>query len=404
MNIHNTFFYVLKKIINIPETLFGEWEKDAEKSVQQLIFNDFIISNVLIRQKNILIKEKYIFLNKYLSNPFITAKQKEKFINNFNKIQKTSFALSKFAYICKYKMSKIVVDYDLGLNPIDMSKQNSVCLLQNNNRYMFNITDLINIITTALSNSPMFFSEPLISKNPFNNVPFNKSTLYNIYFYIRERTLINNELIHLYFLSNFNLDNFETDNEAIIREYAIKKYVDTTIIDSLYNSILTMLQHFNYKNPNYFINIHPEFPKKKLVETMRPYLLLYYTYYYSLIDIKKRNAKITFNKKLREFNMFNPSFGKKLIKVETSYLNKKVSNYKNTYIYDDKCIIFNEEDNTFLTSHLSNRKMIDEQNIVPFVFNFNSNLNNASEEGEFYDDNDGPEDNISTEEDEDSLS
>jgi hypothetical protein len=390
MNIHNTFFYVTKKIINIPQTMFGEWEKDTEKSVQQLIFNDFIISN------NILIKQKYTFLNKYLNNPFITEEQKSKLFQNFNKIQRTSFALSKFAYVCKYKMSKIVVDYDLGLNPIDMSKNNSVCLLQNNNRYMFNVTDLINIITTALSNSPMFFSEPLISKNPFNNVPFNKSTLYNIYFYIRERTLINDQLIQLYFLANFDLDKFETDNEAIIRDYAIKKYVDTTITDSLYNSVLTMIQIFNYKNQNYYINIHPEFPKKQLVDIMRPYLLLYYTYNFSLTHIKKRDSKITFNKKLREFYMFNPNFGKKLIKVETTRTTNS-NGYKNTYIYDDKYINFNEEDDTFLTSHLSNRKMIDEQNIVPFIFNLN--LNNVAEEGVFYDDNDPPEDNISSGED-----
>jgi hypothetical protein len=41
--------------------------------------------------------------------------------------------------------------------------------------------------------------------------------------------------------------------------------------------------------------------------------------------------------------------------------------------------------------------MIDEQNIVPFIFNLN--LNNVAEEGVFYDDNDPPEDNISSGED-----
>ena len=41
---------------------------------------------------------------------------------------------------------------------------------------------IINIIETAIGNSPNFFSEPLSPLNPYNNQEFTISTLYNIYF------------------------------------------------------------------------------------------------------------------------------------------------------------------------------------------------------------------------------
>ena len=65
------------------------------------------------------------------------------------------------------------------------------------------------IINNALSNSPDFFSVPLVIKNPYNNVPFNKSTLYNIYFNIMSKTYIVSELIHKFFLTNFDINKFD---------------------------------------------------------------------------------------------------------------------------------------------------------------------------------------------------
>ena len=143
-----------------------------------------------------------------LNNIFLTEQQKEDFINIFCKIQKMYFALSRFAYIYRYNKAKVVVDTDLCLNKIDINNKNSICLFQEKNKYYFRINDLINIINNALSNSPDFFSVPLVIKNPYNNVPFNKSTLYNIYFNIMSKTYIVSELIHKFFLTNFDINKF----------------------------------------------------------------------------------------------------------------------------------------------------------------------------------------------------
>jgi hypothetical protein len=345
----NTFFLIIKKYFKITDNTFQNLD-----SLQKIIFFMFI------SKKEVSLEIKFKYFNDQINNIFLTEEQKNDFINIFCKIQKIYFALSRFAYIYKYKKAKIVVDFDLCLNPIDINNKNSICLLQEKNKYYFRINDLINIINTSLANSPMFFSEPLISKNPYNNIPFNKSTLYNIYFNIISKTFIVSELINKFFLSNFDLDKFEKDNEYLIREHSIQKYVKNTDIDTLYNLILLMIDNYNDDYNNYNDNdnkiiIHKNFPKKILVDVMRPYLNLYYSYKYSLINTKKLQSKNILYKKLRDFYVFNPSFGRQQIKINHYFTKNKNKKYKNIYTYNDKHIIFYEESKSFLTSHLSDK-------------------------------------------------
>ena len=54
----------------------------------------------------------------------------------------------------------------------------------------------------------MFFSEPLPSKNPYNNLPLTKSNLYNIYFFIKFNTNIYDDLLFKFFHCDFNMTIF----------------------------------------------------------------------------------------------------------------------------------------------------------------------------------------------------
>ena len=65
-----------------------------------------------------------------------------------------------------------------------VNDKNEFCLFQENNKYLFTIQDLIKIIHNSIANTSNFFNNPLAIKNPYNNMLINKSTLYNIYFFI----------------------------------------------------------------------------------------------------------------------------------------------------------------------------------------------------------------------------
>jgi len=347
----NTFFLIIKNYFKITDNYFQNLD-----SLQKNIYFIFI------NQKKYSIKNKFKYFIEQINNIFLTIEEKEDFINVFCEIQKTYFALSRLAYIHKYKRAKIVVDFDLCLNPIDINNKNSICLFQEKNKYYFRINDLINIIDAALSNSSNFFSDVLISKNPYNNVPFNKSTLYNIYFSVISKTFIVSELFQKFFLSNFDIDKFEKDYEYLLREYSIQNFVKNTNCDMLYGSVLLMLDQYNYNNYNNIndadedtIKIHYNFPKKQLVNIMRPYLLLYYTSKYSLINTKKNDTKKILYKKLDDFYNFNPNFGRIIIKMHPYFSKNNIKKYKYTYTYNDKHISFNQDFKCFLTSHISDK-------------------------------------------------
>ena len=337
----NIFFYIAKTILIIPERLFDPIGQD--------FLQIFLFSSLNLNHKN---QSKFSYLNDTMSNVFLTENQKDTYLNNFCKFQKTLTSLSRFAYIYKFNKSKTVVTLDLGLNTIDTNGKDTIILLQNKNKYLFRINDLINVIETSITHSYMLFADPLVSKNPYNNVPFNKSTLYNIYFFMRCKSLIIPELIHKFFLTNFSLSTYKTDYEYLLREHAIKRYINYSDDDTLYDCTTEMIYEYGENK----IKIDPSFPKNKLSTIMRPYLLLFYMSKHSLINLNKHKARIALNCKLKKFVNFNPLFGRKIIKIE-KYWSKKIGKqtYRTFNTYNDKHINFeNQDDSTevFLGSHL----------------------------------------------------
>jgi len=294
-------------------------------------------------------------LKKLLENIFISKGLKEKIIVAFSNAQKKYFSLAKFANLYRYKKYKTVVTNDLSLNPLDINDINTFVLIQSKSVYLFYLNDLIHIIETAITNAPNFFTEPLMPKNPYNNQTFNLSTLYNIYFKMKESPRLISVLFHLFFLEGFNTRAFNNNNETMLRNIAIEKYIMNSPANTLYKSVILML------NDNFYtkrLQIHIDFPKSLLVEIFRPFLLYYYRNHYGLNDERIYNYTTSLSSKLKQFYEFNKFFGRKNVKVIT--------------YYDTTKPLFTANNKKFKTIHTFNTKHIGFYNITDWTLQYSN--------------------------------
>jgi hypothetical protein len=325
--------------------------------------------------KDLTTKNKFIFLQESFENFLINNNDDKKniFIEYFFKIQKTYNTLNRFVYNYKYKKAQIVVNTDMGLNELNINDKNVFCLFHNNSKYLFFINDLIKIIDSALTNSYMFFSEPKCIKNPYDNLPINKSNLYNIYFFIKYKTNLHPELFFYFFKTNFNLNVFKIRYEVLLRDYIITNFVNKSSSDVLVHEIKKMIKFFNKerKTANK-IFIDKDFPKHKLIKIMRPYLELYCVSQYGYLNHIREITLLIFKKKLIEFNKFNPQFGRKRYKI----LMKNTNDFKKKICgkileFNDTHIKFHKNyDNNYLTDHLNYNEnfLLTTNNIVQHNF------------------------------------
>lgn len=284
-------------------------------------------------------------LNAFLNNIFISNELKEKILDLFCKAQRTYFALSKFAYIYRYHKSPLIVTNDLTLNPLEIKHPATFVLLQNKSRYLFSMNDLINIIETAICFAPNFFASPLSPKNPYNNQKLNTSTLYNIYFKMKNGVCKFSTIIHLYFLECFVKYNFFINNEAFLREHSIKNFVYTSPSQTLYAPIKIMLQTNSYTSK---LVIHEDFPKDMLVDIFRPYLFYYYIINYSIKGTEKiYKYKKHLHKKLKQFYEHNKLFGRRAC-VKSIKKNKTIFTFNfNTDHINFYNIVINNSKNVY---------------------------------------------------------
>jgi hypothetical protein len=323
----------MKTFFNILQTIINKKEKMYPDEVNPFSFEhntDFIYVYSLIQSihenkktsnydtdvyKNAFGKMKA--LNLFLENMFYDDETKDKLFNIFSLAQKHYFSFLKFSNIYKLKKSQIVVNTDLMLNLIDQNHKNTFTIVENKKTYLFTLNELISIIENAISNSPQFFSKPLWPLNPYTNQKMLMSTLYNIYFKMKQSGRVISLLFHYFFLEHFNLESFSEKHESYIRETSIRRHVFNSPYSSLYEDIIGMLYNNFYTR---VLPIHEDFPKETLVHIFRPFLYYYYIISYGENDYAKTHKyRIILNKKLQKFCEFNSMFGRKIIKLTKKF-------------------------------------------------------------------------------------
>jgi len=301
----------------------------------------FLFGNVSF----ISIPEKWKSFGGVLNNIFMGNEKREEITTAFYNIQRVIHGMYRFKHIWRTHRAKWYNADDLYMNPISPKDRGAIVLFENNTKYIFQLRELIKMVHSSLSNCCHFFPEPIQCKNPYTNLPFHKSNLYNIYFAVRSSQYSMSPLFEAFFRLNFNLKLFLTKYEELINEEYLKTYVDNNCVKDVLDHVVEM-----FKIHEISVKIHSDFPKDNLFNIMKPYLLLYYESNYSLNIHKKARAFRLLHRKLHKFHEFNNCFGRRKVKfiIEKPFFKKKC-----VYVFEDKHPPFNEvEINNFMKSHL----------------------------------------------------
>jgi len=311
-----------------------------------IFIHDFIMKS--LSQQYSLNKKMITFWKEHVENPFYSSSQKSELWDIFMKTQRTYNGFEMLSRLWKIKHASVQVNNDLYMNPIILKKGRTLSIYQNESLYYFTIPDLINICNSSLMHSPDFFCEPYTPKNPYTNLPFSNGILYSIYDTIRHSNYRMSNLLHLYYLCNFDIGVFYHKHEAFIRDEYINSFIKTTISDDLHPYVREMLRKVVIPNK---LNIDADFPKDILCNIMRPFLKLYLIHTSSISNTEYRyRVYFELKYKLIMFQEYNPAFGRKVFvrKPQQPFSREKakfIPSHNSDYIAFDKIII---DDNTDL--------------------------------------------------------
>ena len=319
-NIMKIFHYIANKIF-INDTNFDininpdNHSTFSEQTYIHHLFNnvDYDIRHCAFIQIVLLFsnQSKFIhFKTRCINNTFLKHSEKDRFLSFFYKIQKTYWTLHKFIRGLQLRKFKTKIENDLLLCPIEPNQQNIFKLFFNKCIYIFTLQDLSRIIISSICNSPLFHSEPIQPKNPYNGVHFSKADLYNIYFKMKEKLLFVPISIHQFFLSNFDIDTFMANNQLLIRNVYINQFVKNESDHEISEYIYDML------SPYKKIKIDYEFPRDILVDTFKDIVTYYLHYKYSLDNSRRQVNSHKIKKYINEIITKEPKFGCKIITVE----------------------------------------------------------------------------------------
>ena len=308
-------------IIMSPE--FHDWTK-IYRALQYVEYSDSIVYILvwlsLQKMKNTNInnhdvKTRCITKFKIVDETFFSAYSndttRQKILSILQKAQRTYHAFSRLSRVYRHKRTPVQINTDLYMNELNSSKPTTFVLLDHDKIYYFSLNDLAKIVLDSLTYSYLFFSEPKVCKNPYNNMPFTKSTLYNMYFQMKSTFCVVPRLIQLFFEADFNVFLFKKQNESTLLEHIIREYVAKTEPIHMRVDILKMVHEYDTQD---ILTIHPLFPSKYLLNGLKPMYILYLLRKHTQDGNIYQNYGHELTYRMNRFIKENPKFGRMIFK------------------------------------------------------------------------------------------
>jgi hypothetical protein len=207
--------------------------------------------------------------------------RKTKFLQYCNKYYKLYNALTLFINKCKIIYTKKYdFDCDLSLEPLSSFHSSQlITIIQHGKLYTFTLSDINDLILKNITNSEYMDYKPLITKNPFTNIPFTKANLFNFYIKSKNKNFRLNGLVKTYIESNFDFDYVYYKYFIQIKEQMIKDFIYNMDYECLFSYVIEMFDVLNYEPrfENIYINDNnPSDKYKKRIVNLSRKLLYHY--------------------------------------------------------------------------------------------------------------------------------
>tara|TARA_B100000963_G_C22615601_1_gene667168 strand:- start:1468 stop:2589 length:1122 start_codon:yes stop_codon:yes gene_type:complete len=269
--------------------------------------------------------------------------KKSQWVHSFFFLQKILNGFRKFIfyYRIKYKIkiyneSNLLLEKFKSNEPVynlyDFENKNS----KNNNIitcYRFNCSELYNICEKNIVNyDHLLMYDTIDLKNPYNNITFNASQLYNIYFFLRYNCLKCISLYTLYFSCNFDKSFFILKHDNSLRDHVINDFYKTLTTEEKYSYFNKIIDEY-YPIKMYYleldINVYNDLynSKKHLI-----YNYLFFKYSYNKNLSRVHICEI--DKQLKHVYDINPMLGRKVKRyndADGKILSYVISNGNNNY-------------------------------------------------------------------------
>lgn len=271
--------------------------------------NSLFINQSLVEYKNIC-DTHHIYYSEHLFHSLI--KFSKTFIDEMNQnifllpIVKRFFIDKYVSYTSSiHKIKKCVVSYifrkrkscnlnDLSGNPFTEYKPSDYFfIIHNHNKYTFLYSDFYNIIQSSLLNSDEnLIANPLMIKNPYTGITFNTNMLYLLYLKLKHVPLL---FIH-FMEVKFDIQQFLLNHEGLLRHYSIQKKLNELNSITTKHAILEMIFDVSLWQLNEtairIFNIQND------ILSLKPLLIHYYNYIYSLNSYQRQIEYSTLVKKM----------------------------------------------------------------------------------------------------------